>query len=189
MIIYTTSKSDEELAGILTLQKSNLPQNLLENDIKTQGFVTVSHSLEDLKKLNDYEEHLIIKDNQKVIGYLLAMTNKSRNDIPVLIPMFEIFDKISYKEKLISEYNYIVVGQVCIGKDYRGIGLFDKSYEAYKNFFKEKYDFAITEISINNKRSMNAHKRVGFIELHRYKDRNDLDWSVVIWDWRFIDKK
>ena len=165
------------------MQKANLPQNLSESEIKSQGFVTVVHTLEDLKKLNAYEKHLIIKDDELVIGYLLAMTKNSRNDIPVLIPMFHLFDKIGYKEKLISEYNYLVVGQVCINKDYRGLGLMDKSYAAYKAHFKEKYDFAITEISVNNLRSLSAHKRIGFVELNTYRDTNNLEWSVVIWDW------
>jgi len=184
MITYSTSKTDKELSEILDLQKKNLPQNLSENEIKSQGFVTVSHSFENLKKLNAIEQHLIIKDENKVVGYLLAMTKNSKNDIPVLIPMFEVFDKIYFKEKLISEYNYIVVGQVCINRNYRGQGLLDNSYAAYKNYFKEKYAFAITEIATTNMRSINAHKRVGFFEIHRYIDAENTEWSIVIWDWK-----
>lgn len=184
MIIYTTSKTDEELFQILDLQKNNLQKNLSENEIKSQGFVTVCHSFQDLKKLNTYEQHLIIKDGNKVVGYLLAMTKNSKNDIPVLIPMFEVFDRIHFKKKLISEYNYTVVGQVCIDKNYRGRGLLDNSYEAYKKNFEEKYDFAITEIAITNTRSITAHKRIGFFEIHRYVDAAGTEWSIVIWDWK-----
>ena len=186
MITYTTSKTDNELSEILELQKINLPQNLTANEIKNQGFVTVSHSLEDLKKLNNYEQHVIVKDNDKVVGYLLAMTQHSKHDITVLIPMFEMFDKILYKEKLISAYNYIVIGQVCIAKDYRGQGLLDNNYQSYKNYFKEKYDFAITEIATKNTRSINAHKRIGFVEIHSYTDHNQIEWSIVIWDWNMV---
>lgn len=183
MINYTTARTEKDFLGIQDLQKRNLPQNLTENEIKSQGFVTVVHSLEDLKKMNGYEKHLVVKDEEQVIGYLLAMTKNSRNDIPVLIPMFNLFDKIRYKERLISEYNYLVVGQACIDKGYRGLGLFDKSYAAYKDHYKGKYDFAVTEISLNNTRSINAHKRIGFVEVNTYTDVNNLEWSVVIWDW------
>ena len=183
MITYTTSKTDEDFIGIQALQKANLPHNLTESEMESQGFVTVVHTVEDLKKLNAYEKHLVIKDNGLIVGYLLAMTKNSRNDIPVLIPMFHLFDTISYKGKLVSEYNYLVVGQVCIDKDYRGLGLMDKSYAAYKANFKNKYDFAITEISVNNIRSIKAHKRIGFVEINTYRDANNLDWRVVIWDW------
>ncbi len=183
MITYTTSITEEDLLGIQDLQKRNLPRNLTDSEIKSQGFVTVVHSLEDLNKMNDYEKHLVAKDNDRVIGYLLAMTKNSRNDIPVLMPMFDLFDNISYHGKLVSDYNYLVVGQVCFDKDYRGLGLLDKSYEAYKTLFQKKYVFAITEISVNNVRSIKAHQRVGFVELNRYTDTNNLEWSVVIWNW------
>jgi len=184
MIVYTTSKTDKELSEILDLQKNNLAQNLSESEIKSQGFVTVCHSFEDLKKLNTYEQHLIMKDENKVVGYLLAMTRNSKNDIPGLIPMFEAFDKIHFKKKLIAQYNYIVVGQVCIDKNYRGRGLLNNSYSEYKKIFKEKYDFAITEIAITNTRSINAHKRIGFFEIHRFTDNTNTEWSIVIWDWK-----
>lgn len=184
MITYTTSKTDEDLSQILELQKKNLPQNLTEAEIKSQGFVTVNHSFKDLKDLNAHEQHLIIRDGAKLAGYILAMTKKSRDAIPVLVPMFEVFDRISYKNKAISEYNYLVVGQVCIGKDYRGQGLFDKGYEAYRKRYRDKYDFAITEIAITNTRSINAHKRVGFVEVHHYRDVNGIDWVIVVWNWQ-----
>ena len=105
--------------------------------IKNQGFVTVVHSLEDLKKLNSQEQHLVMKDGDTIVGYLLAMTKYSRHDIPVLIPMFDVFDKLAYKKKLIASSNYIVVGQVCIDKNYRGMGLLDNSYATYKKKLKK----------------------------------------------------
>jgi predicted GNAT superfamily acetyltransferase len=184
MITYSTSKTDAELAEILQLQKNNLPQNLTESEMTSQGFVTVSHSLDDLRKLNNYEQHVVMKDKNKMAGYLLAMTQHSKHDIPVLIPMFEMFDKIIYNNKLISEYNYIVVGQVCIEKNYRGQGLLNEMYAAYKNNFQHKYDFAITEIATNNIRSIRAHQKVGFFEVHIFIDASNTEWSIVIWDWK-----
>lgn len=184
MITYTTSSTDKDLTGILDLQKRNLPQSLTDSEIKTQGFVTVVHTMEVLKRLNDREKHLIIKNDDQVIGYILAMTKNSRSDIPVLIPMFKLFDKIRYRNQLISAFNYLVVGQVCIDKNYRGLGLIDKGYATYKANFKENFDFAITEIATTNIRSINAHKRIGFAELLTYTDSNNMEWSVVIWDWK-----
>ncbi len=35
-----------------------------------------------------------------------------------------------------------------------------------------------------NIRSINAHKRIGFIEIYRYSDTNNTEWSIVIWDWK-----
>ena len=184
MIVYTTAKTNEDIHGILELQKKNLPQNLTSEQKTTQGFVTVIHSFDTLKKMNDIEQSVIAKDDDRVIGYLLAMTRESRNDIPVLIPMFNVFDNVMFNNKKISEYKYIVVGQVCIAEGYRGQGILDNCYTEYKKRFKEKYDFAITEIHDTNKRSINAHKRIGFETIHHYQDPKGDEWDVVLWNWR-----
>jgi ribosomal protein S18 acetylase RimI-like enzyme len=184
MIYFTAVKSDDEIFQIIELQKNNLLQNLTAEQIVSQGFVTVIHSFETLKKMNNTEASIIAKDNEKVIGYLLAMTNETKNDIPVLIPMFNAFDEVVYQNKKISGYHYIVVGQVCIADGYRGRGILDNCYNAYKNHFINKYDFAITEIHKTNKRSIKAHIRIGFELVHSYKDLNGDEWDIVIWDWR-----
>ena len=184
MIVYTTAQTNEEILQILELQKNNLPQNLTEEQINSQGFVTVIHSFDTLKKMNTIEQSIIAKDNDRIIGYLLAMTEKSKDDIPVLIPMFNAFENTMYHHKKISGYKYIIVGQVCIAKDWRGQGILDNCYTEYKKHFMSKYDFAITEINDKNKRSINAHKRIGFDTIRRYRDPKGDEWKIVLWDWR-----
>jgi len=162
MTNYTTATTINDLEAILALQKANLAQCLTLEEIQGQGFVSVNHSFDQLKKLNDYENHIIAKDNDKIIGYLLAMTQQSKFDIPILF----------------------VVGQVCIDKEYRGQGIFDNCYFAYKKYYSDKYDFAITEIASTNLRSLNAHKRIGFKEIHSYFVTEETEWIVVLWDWK-----
>ena len=111
------------------------------------------------------------------------MTAKSRNEIPVLVPMFEIFETLIFRGKSISEYNYVVVGQVCVDKNYREMGILDKCYSEYKLHLKDKYDFAITEISSRNSRSIKAHKRIGFSEIYKYASQDQEEWSVVVLEW------
>lgn len=184
MIICTTANTGMDLQGILDLQKANLAQSLSAEEMKSQGFVTVSHTYKELAKLNEYEKHIIAKDNEKVIAYLLAMTTHSKADIPILVPMFTVFGKTYYNHKLISRYKYIVVGQVCIGKAYRGQGIFDQCYAAYQEHYANKYDFAITEIAKTNTRSLKAHKRVGFTEIAGYVSPDGTEWVIVLWDWK-----
>lgn len=185
MIVYTTSQTEKDLQGIISLQRKNLARNLNAQEIKEQGFVTVVHSLADLEKMNAIEQHVIAKRDDEVVAYLLAMTVASKNDIPVLIPMFEMFEQIMYNGKPVAAYNYIVVGQVCVDKNCRGQGVFDACYAKYKEEFQHKYDFAITEIATSNQRSINAHKRVGFSELHRYIAPDGEEWSIVGWGFKY----
>ena len=182
-LVYTTSSTEKDLLGIIALQKNNLATKLKEDEISTQGFVTVAHRLHDLKKMNVVEQHIICKDIEKVVAYLLAMTVQSQYEIPVLLPMFKMFEQILYKRKLVSTYNYMVVGQVCVDINYRGQGILDKCYEHYKTCFSKKYDFAITEIASRNIRSIKAHQRIGFTEIHKYTATDKEEWSIVVLEW------
>lgn len=183
MITYTFAESVNDLTGILALQAKNLARSLCENEIETQGFVTVEHSFDLIKKLNDTERHIIAKEKNRVIGYVLSMTKKARFDIPVLYSMFEVFDQTLFKGSFISEGNFIIVGQVCVDKEFRGQGIFEQCYRRFREYHKNKYDFAITEIATTNLRSLHAHKRIGFSELTSYTDQYNTTWIVVVWDW------
>ena len=97
MIVYTTAQNDTDLQGILNLQRSNLASNLPQAEIQSQGFVTVLHQLEDLRKMNSIEQHVIAKNNDTVVAYLLAMTEKSKFDIPVLVPMLKYLKPFNIK--------------------------------------------------------------------------------------------
>jgi GNAT superfamily N-acetyltransferase len=180
---FTTASNAHDLNGILSLQRKNLQSCLSPEETRDQGFVTVEHSPEDLKKLNSIEKHIICKIDDDVVAYLLAMTEASKEDIPVLVPMFKTFDDIIYRGKPLSSYSYVVVGQVCVDKAFRGKGILDECYNAYKNTYYSKYDFAITEIATRNIRSLRAHTRVGFTVVHNYKDPSGEEWAIVVWDW------
>lgn len=184
MIVYQTASTTADLKGILQLQKQNLPENITSEERENQGFVTVNHDFELLKKLHDSHPHIIVKFGEKVIAYVLAMTQKFRNDIPILIPMFAIFDKTRYKGKPISDYHYMLVGQVCVDKEYRGQNVFSKIYKTYRNTYYKEYDFAITEVAESNPRSLRAHEKVGFKPVHSYFSPDGTKWIIVIWDWK-----
>ncbi|MEO5978080.1 MAG: GNAT family N-acetyltransferase [Chryseolinea sp.] len=184
MVTYTTSVTQRDLEGILDLQKRNLPANLSKDEFESQGFVTVQHSMKDLKKMNDIERHVIARANDEVVAYLLAMTTLSRNDIPVLVPMFKLLENLLYKGSKLSAQNYIVIGQACVDKLYRGEGVFDGIYRYYRERFHSKYDFALTEIATSNPRSIRAHQRVGFKSIHQYIAPDGQEWSIVVLDWK-----
>jgi L-amino acid N-acyltransferase YncA len=184
MISVTTAETASDLEGILALQKRNLPANLSAIEITEQGFVTIVHSFSELKKLNTAEKHIIAKSNDTVIAYLLAMTTRSKTLVPGLVEMFAFFDQISYKQKPVSEYKYLVVGQVCVETAYRGSGILQQCYNYYKKQYEGKYDFAITEVAGSNTRSLRAHQKNGFEEIARYTGANGTEWCVILWDWK-----
>ena len=139
-IVYTAATSLYELEQILELQQRNLPTQLSPAEKAEEGFVTVSHTLELLERMNSACPHTLAKDGDRVVGYALSMHPKFRNEIDVLKPMF---DQI---ETAVSENEqYIVMGQICIDKAYRKKGIFRGLYTAMKRRIQQ--EFTITLLS------------------------------------------
>jgi len=184
MIAFSPITTEADLEQIIELQARNLPESITPAELASQGFVTVQHDFETLKCINDLEQGILIRDDEEVIGYILAMRDALRDSIPILVPMFDTFGQLTYKGKRLNEYRYIVVGQVCIARAYRGQGLFDRAYAAYRDLLSLKYDFTITEIATRNQRSLRAHERVGFEVIHEYTSPEGEHWAIVVWDWK-----
>jgi hypothetical protein len=183
MITYSIVRTEEELKGVLHLLEQNLVTVLSDEEEKKEGFLTVAYSYADLKKMQDTTPGIIATENNAVVAYLLAMDPAFKADFPILKSFFELFETIKYKDKPVSTWHYLVIGQACIDKNYRGKGILRKIYDAYSNLYREKFDFAISEIATRNLRSMNAHKRIGFIPVHEYTGPDGVQWTVVILDW------
>ncbi|MCC9136584.1 GNAT family N-acetyltransferase [Pontibacter silvestris] len=184
MLTFSLVSDNAEIESILLLQKANLACNLSAEEIASQGFVTVAHNPELLRKMNEAAPSIIAKDENKVIGYAIAMTQDFKNDVPVLIPMFQAMDKLEYKGKKLHEFSYVVSGQVCVAKEYRGQQVFDQLYHTYKEKYAGQYDLIVTEIASRNSRSLKAHGRIGFEVLHSYLAPDGENWEIVIWDLR-----
>lgn len=182
MLYPALVSTGEELHQILALQQLYLKGHNNAAEENEQGFVTVHHSFEQLKQMHHLSPSVIIKDDDKVIAYALTMINECRNLIPVLIPMFEMFNRIEYKGIPLLQYKFYVMGQIGIYKNYRGKGLANMLYQKHKEAYGNQYDFIVTEISNSNSRSMRAHEKIGFKTIHQYTDADD-EWNIVLWDW------
>ena len=93
-IRYVTASDDSELSQILKLQKAILPSSLSEKEKLSEGFVTVSHTKELLRAMNEKCRHILAKSGKSVVGYALCMHPDFRNEIDVLKPMFRQIDKV-----------------------------------------------------------------------------------------------
>ena len=180
---YCTATTDEELAQILTLQQANHASSLSEADAARDGFVTVMHSFEMIKKMNQAAPQIIAKDDDAVIGYALVMLRSFSDMIPVLQPMFDRLSAIMFNDKKITDHSFYVMGQICVSESYRGKGVFDSLYGMHKTLNGSKYDLCVTSVSTRNGRSMRAHERVGFEIVNTFRDRTD-EWNILVWNFK-----
>ncbi len=173
MITYGRATSEADLIQVLVLQRENLPGSISSEERKKEGFVTVSHTFEILKAMNEACPHIVAKSHGTVIGYALCMHPKFADYIEVLRPMFNEIDTIHPKGK-----SYIVMGQICIAKAFRGQGIFRKLYKTMRVAVQPEFGLIITEVDAENTRSLRAHYAVGFEELKTYQS-GDQDWKLI----------
>jgi len=172
-ITYCRASTDEELHQILELQKQNLPSSLSLSEKEKEGFLTVVHTFEILKQMNDRCAHCIVKSENKVVGYALSMHPKFADGIEVLKPMFIEINKV-----ISGNLQYIIMGQICVGKNYRKRGIFRGLYNFMKQELQTIFNNIITEVDAENVRSLNAHLAVGFEILREYHADNK-DWIII----------
>jgi len=171
-------QNDHELEQILELQRANLARNLRAEDVASQGFVTVEHSLEVLRRMHAIRPSIVAKEGEELAGYALVMPVECRSFIPILEPMFERLDSLG-----IGRQRFYVMGQICVDKRWRGRGVFDLLYFAHRRHLRGEYDCVVTEVAMRNTRSLRAHERIGFQVIDRYRDETD-DWALLRWDWK-----
>ena len=171
---YCTAKTDEELKQILELQKINLPKAITKEERIKEGFVTVSHNLDLLLRMNNACPHTLAKAGRKVVGYALSMHPDFGDEIEVLQPMFAEINKVIPRDT-----KYIVMGQVCIAKAYRGQGIFRKLYEYMFRIIQPAFNCIITEVDAANIRSLNAHYAIGFKDIKVYNSGGQ-DWHLIV---------
>lgn len=177
MIEARPVRNARELPQILELQRANLARNLSPEEIASQGFVTVEHTLPVLERMNAIAPSIVALDGAALAGYALTMPPECRPFIPILEPMFDRLGSLG-----ILGQRFYVMGQICVGKPWRGQGVFDLLYRAHREHLSSRYDFTITEVATRNTRSMRAHERIGFQTIERYRDATD-EWALLRWDW------
>jgi hypothetical protein len=171
-----------ELEGIKKLQQENLKTLLSEEEAVKEGFVTAEYTLEFLEKMHLEKPSVIAKDGEDILGYALASVNAIRDDHALLADLFNIIDKTPYKGRLLKDSRYVVIGQLCVAKNYRGLGLVKQMYLHFKKLYSSEFDYCITDVAKDNPRSLKAHLKSGFTIIKELQ-YDGVVFDLVLWDW------
>jgi GNAT superfamily N-acetyltransferase len=176
----------DDLPGILSLHKANHISSISASEAEREGFVTALYSLEELTAMNIDTCAIIAKDSltNRVVGYALAVDKQSKlaKDHSLLGPLIAMIDQIEYCGVPLARQPYIVVGQFCIAKGYRGMGIAARIYEAFRRRYMKQFRFCVTDISARNPRSLKAHLKAGFQVLQRFTESDGSSWDIVLYD-------
>jgi GNAT superfamily N-acetyltransferase len=180
-IVFDVASTEQHLEQILRLQRQNLFSTLSAEQQAQQGFVYAEHTLTLLKMMAAHLPQVIAVSDGKVIGYSLAMPLAMKDEMPSLVPMFAEFERCQYRGRPLMSYKFMVGGQVCVDKDFRGQGLLSRLYHETRNRLPPGYQLCVTEVSARNSRALQAHQKMGFEVVSTYHDGKEL-WKVVVWD-------
>ncbi len=172
----------EEINAIKELQNLNLRPNISDEEAASQGFLTASYTLEYLESMNADAPSVIAKTGDEVVGYAMVTTQALRNGHDLMADLFNTIDRTNYGGRLLREANYVVVGQLCVAKGYRGQGLVQQMYEHFRHCYAEQFEYLVTDVAQANVRSLKAHQKAGFqvIDTLTY---GGIGWDIVLWDW------
>ncbi len=173
----------EDLEGIRHLQLANLKGEISPCEAAKEGFVTASYPLECLQQMHAAHPSVVAKSGDRVIGYALVACSEIRNCNELLQYFFEMADDIIYQGRPMRDYKYVIVGQLCVAKGYRGRGIVDQMYNFYRITLSSKYDLCITDVAGDNPRSLRAHQKSGFNVIDEVFS-DGVTWSIIVWDWR-----
>jgi len=181
-IVLDIVTTERHFLEILHLQKQNLHTEMTDAEQAKQGFVFVEHTIPLLQKMAEYLPQVIaLNEAGQVVGYNLAMHGALRDEIPSLIPMFDIFAETYYQGRPLKQYPFFVGGQVCVDNACRGQGLLRKLYEKTGQSVPPQYQLCVTEVAARNTISLKAHLKMGFEIINTYEDANE-QWQVIVWN-------
>jgi GNAT superfamily N-acetyltransferase len=174
------AESDADLRGILSLQAANHRDVVASGERASQGFVSLRHDFALLREMNAAWGHVVAvtPGAEQVVGYALTMEERFRHRLPLLEPMFERIERLSWRGRPVREWRWYVMGQVCVAKEHRGQGLVEAMYAEQRRLTAAGFDLVVTEISRLNPRSLRAHERAGWDVLDVYTDAGE-EWVVV----------
>src|SRR5258705_39424 len=107
-------RDDRDLEQILALQRRNLPRSIDPRAIADQGFVTVEHTLDVLRRMHEMEASILAREGGLLAGYALVMPVACRTLIPVLEPMFQRLERLRGP--------FFLLGQNCVDPPLRAHG-------------------------------------------------------------------
>ena len=182
-ITFTLCNSLSELEQIKALQSANLKSLLNEDEQLREGFVTAVYSIEVLKKMNAKYPAIIAKVDHQLVGYSLVISPSFIGHHPLLDDLIQNINQLNYKGRSLASSKYIVVGQLCVDKEYRNRGIALGLYNHFKKTYSKTFEYCVTDVDQKNTRSLKTHRSRGFTVIGTLTYGGTL-WDIVLWDWR-----
>lgn len=171
--------NNDDIEGILQLQELNLVSNL-KDDEKGDGFVTTPFEIDQLEALIKEDGIFIALIDNKVVSYVMCASWQYWVSWPMFEYMASFLNTLSYKGQVLTMDNSYQYGPICVSKECRGLGVFEKIFEYARENMNKRYPILVTFINKINKRSYEAHvRKLGLEVITEFEFNNNSFYELV----------
>lgn len=154
--------------GIIALQKINIIGNLNPQEAEN-GFLSIEMDKWNFSEISRDLGLAVAVSSHEIVGYLCGTSYSYSLKFPILRTMLGKLHELSIDKKPLNASNTFVYGPVCIAKSERGSGILKGLYQELKRIALPRYSFCVLFISDRNKRSFNAHLKLGMKPLGMFE--------------------
>ncbi|MEX0958841.1 MAG: GNAT family N-acetyltransferase [Burkholderiales bacterium] len=148
--------TDSDFESILALQEANLHQNLTEMQ-RADGFLSVHFTRDQFAEMNTGATVTVAEENNRIAGYACSSAREFNVDFPLLTAMLGALPGLTFLGRSLDSSRTCVYGPVCVGRAFRGRGVFRGLIDRLKKELAGRYDCAVAFIAKDNVRSLGAH--------------------------------
>ena len=172
-IEFRPAKTDD-IEGILKLHYRYQVDSINEED-KTDGFITTAFDEQQLSELIDRERGLFIALKENIIiAYAMAASWVFWSRWPMFAHMIDDLPNLQYAGQTLSTKNSYQYGPVCVDKCVRGQGVFEGIFNYSLQEMAGRYPILVTFINKINPRSYAAHtQKVGLDVIQEFEYNNN----------------
>ena len=166
-IIYRPA-TRADYPDILALQRMNLIGNISTAEAQ-DGFLSIEMDEWQLDEINRDTGIVLAFADEGLAGYLCGTSYSYSLHIPILRNMLSRLHELTIGKKPLNAGNTFVYGPVCIARELRGSDMLKGLYQELKRLAVPRYNFCVLFVSEKNKRSFNAHVKLGMKPLGMFE--------------------
>ena len=160
--------NDNDYGGLLKIQRENMAGSVPAGE-RSGGFLSSEFTVEQLRTLHESAGIVVATVGGSLAAFFCLSTLEANQDAPIVMAMRESMRSVLLDQRSMDSYSFVVAGPICIDRQYRGTGLFERLYEFAAHHFAGRFELAVAFIAEENQRSLKAHGKVEMVPVAQFE--------------------
>lgn len=145
-----------DYAALVAVAEENA-RDALSEETRRNGFLTGHFTVEKFAAMANNLAIVVADDKGEIAGFLCATTRDMANPAPIIQVMLAACERVSFRNRRLSDWNVFIYGPVCVASAYRGQGVLKGLFARLKQEVTGKYDAGVAFVDRENPYSLHAH--------------------------------